>query len=131
VSDYSLHGLQPLYGAAVDERRISAMLAAHGFTVAQGIAPTREALNAALRAFSKQSRRFDVALVYCTGHGVEFDGQVFLLPGDYPFRGGYSRASLLAKAISITKVASATQGTKLNLVFFAGCRTRVKNQTPA
>jgi hypothetical protein len=125
VSDYSRQGLQPLYGAATDERRISAMLASHGFTVAQGITPTREALSAALRSFSKQSRQFDVAVVYCTGHGVEIDSEVFLLPGDYPFSGGCSRGGLRANAISIARVASSSQGTKLNLVFFAGCRTLV------
>ena len=39
VSDYAGAGLAPLAGAAHDERRISAMLGANGFSVVQGVAP--------------------------------------------------------------------------------------------
>ena len=41
VSDYAGAGLAPLAGAAHDERRISAMLGANGFSVVQGVAPDR------------------------------------------------------------------------------------------
>jgi hypothetical protein len=123
VSDYTRAGLIPLTGAAHDERRISAMLAANGFSVVQGIAPTRTALLRALASFGHQAREHDVALVYSTGHGLECNGRVYLLPGDYPLAEGCSPPQLRAKAVSVERIAAACRAARLNLVFFAGCRT--------
>jgi hypothetical protein len=128
VSDYSRAGLTPLTGAAHDERRISTMLAANGFSVVQGIAPTRTALLRALVTFGRQARRHDVAVVYCTGHGFECAGRVYLLPGDYPLAGGCSSRQLNANAITVDRIAAACRAAKLNLVFFAGCRTLGSNR---
>ena len=50
VSDYEGAGLAPLAGAAHDERRLSAMFAANGFSVVQSVAPSRAA--SARRAFA-------------------------------------------------------------------------------
>ena len=123
VSDYTGAGLIPLTGAAIDERRVSVMLAANGFSVVQGVAPTRSALLRALASFSHQAREHDVALVYSTGHGLECNGGVYLLPGDYPLAEGCSPSQLRAKAVSVDRIASACRAAQLNLVFFAGCRT--------
>ena len=123
VSDYSDAGIAPLVGAACDERRLSAMFAANGFSVAQGIAPCRAALLDALAGFSRQALKHDVALVYCTGHGMEVNGRVYLLPGDYPLDRGFSQAQLGTQAISVDRIAAACRASKLNFVFFAGCRT--------
>jgi hypothetical protein len=129
VSDYTGAGLIPLIGAANDERRISAMLAANGFSVMQGIAPARTALLRALTSFGHQAREHDVALVYSTGHGVECNGRVYLLPGDYPLAGGCSPPQLRANAVSVDRIAAACRAAKLNLVFFAGCRTLASNMS--
>jgi hypothetical protein len=124
VSDYSLFDpAASLRGAARDERRISGMLAAHGFSVIQGIDPRREALIAALRAFRRRSQQADIGVIYSTGHGIELEGEVFLLPGDYPRQGGYSRAQLRRHAVPVKQMAQAACASKVNLVFFAGCRT--------
>lgn len=131
VSDYTSVGLQPLAGAEVDERRISSMLAAHGFSVRQGVGPTRRALLDAQRRFAKESQKATVALIYCTGHGIELDGQVFLLPGDYPFDAGYARRTLLAHAIPIETVSSSCNSHAINLIFFAGCRKHAVRQNVA
>jgi hypothetical protein len=123
VSDYSKAGLAPLGGAAHDERRVSAMLAANGFSVVQGIAPTRAALLTALRDFSRLAPSHDAAVVYCTGHGIESAGNVYLLPGDYPVRRGCSADLLEARAVSVDRIAMACRASTVNIVFFAGCRT--------
>jgi hypothetical protein len=125
VSDYPRFGAAPLAGAATDERRIAAMLATHGFSVTQGVASTRAAILQALAGFARLAQQQDVAVIYSTGHGVEAEGQVYLLPGDYPFRKGYSQQHLQGNAVSISRVAKACGASKLNLVFFAGCRTLV------
>ena len=123
VSDYAGAGLAPLVGAANDERRISAMFGAHGFSVMQGVAPGRAALLGALADFSRLAVKHDVAVVYCTGHGMEWNGGVYLLPGDYPLAHGCSPAKLRARAVTVDRIATACRASRLNLVFFAGCRT--------
>ncbi len=123
VSDYAGAGLAPLAGAAHDERRVSEMFAAHGFSVVQGVAPDRAALLDALAQFRRISRKHDAAAIYSTGHGVESNGNVYLLPGDYPLRDGCSSARLRVRAVSVERIAAACHATTLNLVFFAGCRT--------
>jgi hypothetical protein len=123
VSDYAGAGLEPLDGAAHDERRLSAMFGSNGFSVLQGIAPARGALLAALADFGQLAVKHDVAMIYCTGHGVEGNGGVYLLPGDYPLERGCSPARLRSKAISVDRIATACRASALNMVFFAGCRT--------
>jgi Caspase domain len=126
VSDYSsFGGGASLIGAARDERRISVMLAQHGFSVTQGVGPDRKALTLAPASFRRQSRHSDVSVIYSTGHGFEVDGEVYLLPGDYPLRLGVSRPQLQRHAVGVAKMVRAASARVLNLVFFAGCRTLV------
>ena len=61
VSDYAQAGLAPLGGAAHDERRVSAMFAANGFSVVQGVAPDRAALLDALAQFRRVSHEHEAA----------------------------------------------------------------------
>lgn len=125
VSDYTFPGVTPLAGAAHDERRVAAMLASHGFTVVQGIHSDRQSLLKALRSFARHSRNADVALVYCTGHGVEQAHQVHLLPANYPFDSGFRSTTLNRNGIPVQRIATACRATNVNLTFFAGCRTPV------
>jgi uncharacterized caspase-like protein len=122
VSDYSRMNLASLSGAAGDERRISVMLAQHGFSVTQGVEPRRSALLAALRSFRRRSQQAEVSVIYSTGHGLEVGSEVFLLPGDYPLAGGFGRAALRRKAVSVARMATAASASEVNLVFFGGCR---------
>jgi hypothetical protein len=126
VSDYS--GFRPgasLIGAARDERRIAAMLAQHGFSVDQGIGARRHELIKALVSFRRRSQCSDIGVIYSTGHGVELDGIVYLLPGDYPMLKGFGSAQLRRHAVSVTQMVNAASACGQNLVFFAGCRTHV------
>lgn len=122
VSDYSRMNLASLSGAAGDERRISVMLAQHGFSVTQGVEPGRSALLAALRSFRRRAQQADVSVIYSTGHGLEVGSEVFLLPGDYPLAGGFGRAALRRKAVSVARMAAAASASEVNLLFFGGCR---------
>ena len=116
VSDYSRH--RPgasLMGAARDERRIAAMLAQHGFSVTQGIGPRRQELIKALVAFRHHCQGSDIGVIYSTGHGVERDGNVYLLPGDYPMRDGCGRVQLRRHAVSVTRMIHAASARGQNL----------------
>lgn len=122
VSDYSAMGIDRLWGAAFDERRIAAMLAQHGFSVMQGAAPQRKALLQALARFRRTSAHAEAALVYCTGHGLMAGDCSYLLPGDYPVARGYGLPSLRRHAIDTRRLVQACASSRLNLAFFAGCR---------
>lgn len=129
VSDYSAgRPGASLVGAARDERRISAMLARDGFSVVQGIGPTRRELLSALDEFSDRSRTADVAVLYSTGHGFQAGEVAYLVPADYPMELGFGRTSLGSHGVSVDRMARACAGRRVNLVFFAGCRTRVPGE---
>ena len=128
VSDYSSWRMSALAGAANDERRVSAMLARHGFTVVQGVPPARAQMLRALREFSRRSTSSEVAFIYATGHGVEAGGHTYLLPGDYPIELGYSAQLLRVHALPVSRLAKACRGLAVNLALFAGCRTRADRE---
>jgi len=130
VSEYETLYPPRLVGAAHDERRISAMLAQNGFSVHQGVANNRTSLVRALRDFSSRAQTHDSAVIYSTGHGVELDNVVYLLPGDYPFVKGYPEPILRKRALSVKDIAQSCRATKFNLAFFAGCRTRTHQKPP-
>lgn len=128
VSDYSASAWGPdasLPGAARDERRIAAMFAKHGFSVEQGVGTSRSELLHALGTFRRRSRDADVAALYCTGHGVELDGIVYLLPGDFPPPERLVAPRVRRYAIGVPRMTRATAATEQNLLFFAGCRTHL------
>lgn len=125
VSSYPGFPGGSLAGAAFDERRIAAMLASYGFSVTQGVAPERRALLAALTAFGVRSRDAGAAVVYSTGHGIQAGGVVHLLPGDYPMRGGLDAIRVRRYGISVPRMTRAAAARGPNLVFFAGCRSRL------
>ena len=127
VSEYLSLANPRLLGAAADERRIASMLAGHGFSVVQAVPPDRQALHGALRSFAARSKGFDVAVVYSTGHGVAHEGSTYLLPGDYPFLRGYGATLLAQHAVQVDRIAAACKARKVNLTFFAGCRTNTSH----
>ena len=127
VSNYATFPASPsLAGAAFDERRVAAMLASHGFSVTQGVAPGRKALVDALTTFAARSRRADVALIYSTGHGIQVGDVVHLLPGDYPMRDGLTAARVRRYGVSVPRMVRAASARRQNLVFFAGCRSHLR-----
>ena len=75
------------------------MFATNGFSVGQGVGPRKTDILAALRAFRRRSSQADVGVIYCTGHGIESDGQVFLLPGDFPGHAELSPSDVHARAV--------------------------------
>ncbi len=120
VSDYGKAGANSLPGARFDAGRIATALTAAGFVTETAIDLDREAMLGTLDGFATRSRSADLALVYTTGHGVEVDGKVYLVPGDYPLSEG--NAALERHAFPIARIAAAAHARRLNLIFYGGCR---------
>ena len=99
---------------------MSDSLEAAGFDVTRVLDPDPGDLQDALVEFRRASADADLALLYTTGHGVEFDGVVYLLPGT--FDGRWTSLSLSKFGIPVTELATSLQSGGINLVFYAGCR---------
>lgn len=120
VANYERAGVNSLPGAQHDAERVAAALMRAGFETEVALDLDRSAMSTRLAEFGDRSRAFDAAVVYTTGHGVEFDGSIFLLPGDYPI--AERAAALNDRAIRLKRVIDAAQARQVNLVFYGGCR---------
>lgn len=111
-----------LPGAKRDATRVTDALIGVGFQTETVLDPTRPELREAFRRFADRSSTADFAVLYTTGHGVEVDAVVYLIPNDYPI-GDRARA-LDAKAYPVTRFASSVYAKRASLVFYGGCRDR-------
>jgi len=120
-SDYQASGGAPsLPGAARDAQRIATALRAAGFDTEIALDPGRQNVRQLLEAFSKRSAQADIGLFYTTGHGLEVDGTVYVLPGDFPVAKG--NTALASHALRLSDVAAAAKARGANFVFYGGCR---------
>lgn len=121
VSDYAASGgAQSLPGAKHDADRIAVALQRAGFQTELAFDLDLGAMRAKLTEFGAHSRRADAAVIYTTGHGVEVDGTVFLIPGDYQIAEG--NAALSRRALPLPEIARSLGAKQVNLVFYGGCR---------
>jgi uncharacterized caspase-like protein len=120
VADYSKAGVNSLPGALRDAERVAEALTVAGFETERAIDLDLPALKARLDGFRTRTANYDVAAIYTTGHGVEVDGQIHLLPGDYPVKD--RNRALGERAISLQRIADAARAARLNLIFYGGCR---------
>jgi len=65
-----------------DANAVAGVLAGHGFTVTRLANANRAALDAALRRFARDATGADVALFFFAGHGLQVDGQNYIVPTD-------------------------------------------------
>lgn len=79
-SNYS--GGQKLKNPANDAQLMTATLKDLGFEVISRIDADKSTMEKAIREFSKKLGNYQVALFYYAGHGIQVDGQNFLIPVD-------------------------------------------------
>ena len=121
VSEYSASGGAPsLPGARHDADRIVQALHRAGFATELALDLDLAGMREKLAEFRERSQLADAAAIYTTGHGVEVDGTVFLIPGDYPI--AERNAALKERALPLPEIARAPAARKVNLVFYGGCR---------
>jgi hypothetical protein len=126
VSDYAASGgagVDPapsLAGARHDAERVAKALEAAGFKTEMAIDQNRTSMRWTIARFAVKSARADAALIYTTGHGVEVDGTVYLLPGDYPL--AQKNAALPSRALPVRDIGAGLRARRVNLLFYGGCR---------
>lgn len=110
-----------LTNPAKDAAAISDMLRKAKFDVVESVRDANnQDMRRALREFSDKSQDADVSLVYFAGHGIEIDGQNYLLPTDAALqrdRDAYDEAISLERILQTVEPAK-----QLRLVILDACR---------
>nr|VFK15745.1 MAG: Caspase domain-containing protein [Candidatus Kentron sp. LPFa] len=120
-SDYSSANLPSLPSAKVDMARIADAFRRAGFdAVRMVLDPGRGEIDGALKDFTALSRESDLAVIYATGHGIEAEGNIYLIPSSYPFL----RKSILLdkRTLPLARLGATLQANRANFVFYAGGR---------
>lgn len=65
-----------------DARAVASALEEHGFQVSSALDLGREQMTRMLRDFREQADAAEIALVYYAGHGIEVQGENYLIPTD-------------------------------------------------
>jgi uncharacterized caspase-like protein len=104
-----------------DAKAISDLLTRAGFDVVDhrqdvGVLEFKRAV----REFVEKAANADIAIIYYSGHGIEFDGVNYLIPVDASLTGALDVDD---EAVSLDRLLTATSNTKkLSLIILDACR---------
>src|SRR5216684_201329 len=96
-----------------DADDISEQLKRLGFSVIDGRDLDRSAMQAALSRFAQRLRGSEAGLVYYSGHGLQINGQNFLVPVDLKMDGGAFTPFEMVKLDDVIEALSYTDGVRL------------------
>ncbi|MGA8445319.1 MAG: caspase family protein [Roseiarcus sp.] len=103
-----------------DARDVAAALRAIGFDVDFRIDSSRDDMAAAIARFADRARNADVALFFYAGHGVQAEGENYLIPVDARID---SQATLGLQTIDLSKLQDAmTDGASVRIIILDACR---------
>ncbi|MFN0114280.1 MAG: caspase family protein [Paracoccaceae bacterium] len=118
MADYTF--IPKLRNTVNDARGMSEKLTGIGFDVTTLIDAPRAKLIEALKDFAFRSETADLALIYYAGHGVEVQGQNFLLPVDANIR---SNQDIVTASVSLKDfLAAVDHARKMRIVVLDSCR---------
>ena len=111
----------PLRCPVNDANDMSAALRKTGFAVTTKIEVGQEAMEQAIDAFGKQLQPGDVALFYFSGHGVQIDGNNYLIPVDLKIA---SEEAIRYKAVRADFVLAVLEKaeSRVNIIILDACR---------
>jgi len=110
-----------LRNPAGDANLIAGKLAGLGFDVVRIVDGGRMDVWNGLREFGRKAQGADVALVFYAGHGVQVNGQNWLLPVDADIQTSTDLTAQALKASDLLEIMEAS-GARLKLVFLDACR---------
>lgn len=110
----------PLKNTVADSEAIAETLRKLDFKVDHVMDSDRAQMTEALERFTFAAETADVALVYYAGHGVEVEGQNYLVPADATFK---TADDVTGRTISLQQVLSAAGAARrLRIVILDACR---------
>lgn len=128
IGNSSYAAVPALKNPAMDARAIAETLTGLGFEkVTLKLDLDRQATWIALTEFAQDAARADWAVVYYAGHGIELDGQNYVIPIDAKLD---SDRGVLFETVPLDHVVEATAGArKFRLVILDACRNNPFLQT--
>ena len=121
IGNSAYKNVAQLQNPANDAAVVAGMFKSAGFeTVDSRLNLTVSELRKALREFGNKSRDADVAVVYYAGHGIELDGNNYLIPVDATLE---TDADVLDETLPLDRVLFAVEPARqLRLVILDACR---------
>ena len=119
VGNSSYEHMGRLHNPANDAVDVSAALRRLGFDVTPVLDADRQSLVQALSAFGRRSQDADVSLVFYAGHGMEINGENYLIPVDAALE---READVPLMSIQLDSVLRVTEGALLRVVILDACR---------
>ncbi len=118
MSDYKT--IEPLDNTINDTQSIGKLLNGLGFEVETSLNQPLNDLVKTINAFSFKAETADVAMIYFAGHGVELNGQNFLIPVDVNMK---KPEQIGEQAVSLKSLLGAVENArKLRIVILDSCR---------
>lgn len=112
--------IEPLDNTRSDARAIARTLEGIGFDVTLSLDATSNELHQLMDDFAFRSETADLALIYFAGHGVEVQGENFLIPVDAEIG---SNLDVQRQSISLRQLlASVEHARKMRIVILDSCR---------
>lgn len=103
-----------------DARGVAQALEGIGFSVTTLENATAEQFRDAVQTFAFQSETADLALVYFAGHGIEVQGENYLIPVDAAIA---SNQDVQRQSVSLKELLAAVEGArKMRIVILDSCR---------
>jgi hypothetical protein len=122
IANAAYANVASLQNPTVDADRVEASLRAAGFLVTRADNANAATLRSTLRHFSSVASTAEVALIYFAGHGVQIDGENWLLPVDAPPPAAWPAQSSL---VSVQEFADAIATATTRIVVLDACRSRL------
>ena len=118
IGNAAYEHVPPLVNPRNDAEDMAGLLRRLGFVVTEGLDLADAAMEDRIRAFARQAKAAEVALLFYAGHGMQVGGVNYLLPVDARLA---DEADLPFEAVALDLVLR-SMGTGTNLVFLDACR---------
>jgi tetratricopeptide (TPR) repeat protein len=121
IGNSKYKAVDPLGNPARDAKLVADALSRAGFSNVRTLVDgTRDDMTAALKKFSADAANADWAVIYYAGHGIEYDGNNFLVPIDVRY---VDDADIPKESVPLDAVLNAVSpASKLRLVMLDACR---------
>lgn len=120
IGNSQYQSVPALDNPANDAADLAQALRGVGFEVIEERDATREAMAKAVRDFSEKLRGADVALLFYAGHGLQMNGENYLLPVDARIE---SAADVRFNTINLNDIQQEMEGTgRANIIILDACR---------
>jgi hypothetical protein len=121
IGNGAYRAMPALRNPANDANLIASRLSGLGFDIVRIIDGDRRDFRDGLTDFGRRAQNADVALVFYAGHGVQVNGNNWLLPVDAEIEASTDLPAQAMKADDLLEIMQAS-GARLKLVFFDACR---------